>query len=181
MTLKDTLATLKSLGDEKVRAYNIRNGAGKAQFGIPGPGPVLAAWERGEKPVMFYAQYPQSLFGLVTPTDGPIKSVADLKGKVIGTGTVDGAEVGFAAGILSDAGLKGGTEEELKGGKVDYTFLPVGDGGTAFAAFGRGEVAAYSAGISDMTIIRARGLALTEITPPKPQPQSPEGGYATAA
>ncbi len=34
MTLKDTLATLKSLGDEKVRAYNIRNGAGKDQFGV---------------------------------------------------------------------------------------------------------------------------------------------------
>jgi hypothetical protein len=32
MTLKDTLARLKSLGDEKVRAQNRRNGAGDDQF-----------------------------------------------------------------------------------------------------------------------------------------------------
>ncbi len=132
--------------------------AGQAQIGIPGPGPVLAAWERGEQPVMFYDQYPQSLFGLVVPTDGSVKTIADLKGKVIGTGTVDGAEVAFAKGILTDAGL---TE------KTDYTFLPVGDGGPATAAFQRKEIAAYSAGISDMSIIRARGLPLTEITPDK--------------
>jgi 3-methyladenine DNA glycosylase AlkD len=34
MTLKETLAQLEALGDEKVRAYNIRNGAGKNQFGV---------------------------------------------------------------------------------------------------------------------------------------------------
>jgi 3-methyladenine DNA glycosylase AlkD len=34
VTLKETLAQLKSLGDEKVRARNTRNGAGKNQFGV---------------------------------------------------------------------------------------------------------------------------------------------------
>lgn len=33
-TLKETLAQLKSLGNEKVRAQNIRNGAGENQFGV---------------------------------------------------------------------------------------------------------------------------------------------------
>lgn len=35
MTLKDTLARLKSLGNEKVRARNQKNGAGDKQFGVP--------------------------------------------------------------------------------------------------------------------------------------------------
>lgn len=35
MTLKDALAQLKSLGDEKVRARNRKNGAGDNQFGVP--------------------------------------------------------------------------------------------------------------------------------------------------
>jgi 3-methyladenine DNA glycosylase AlkD len=35
MTLKETLAKLESLGDEKVRARNTKNGAGKNQFGVP--------------------------------------------------------------------------------------------------------------------------------------------------
>jgi 3-methyladenine DNA glycosylase AlkD len=34
MTPKEALAKLESLGDEKVRSYNIRNGAGKNQFGV---------------------------------------------------------------------------------------------------------------------------------------------------
>lgn len=34
MTLKDTLAQLKSLGNEKVRAQNKKNGAGENQFGV---------------------------------------------------------------------------------------------------------------------------------------------------
>jgi 3-methyladenine DNA glycosylase AlkD len=34
MTLKDTLAQLESLGNEKVRAQNRKNGAGEKQFGV---------------------------------------------------------------------------------------------------------------------------------------------------
>jgi len=34
MTLKDALTQLKSLGDEKVRAHNKKNGAGDNQFGV---------------------------------------------------------------------------------------------------------------------------------------------------
>lgn len=34
MTLKKTLARLKALGDEKMRAQNTKNGAGKNQFGV---------------------------------------------------------------------------------------------------------------------------------------------------
>ena len=35
MTLKETLAQLKSLGDEKRRAHNRKSGAGDNQFGVP--------------------------------------------------------------------------------------------------------------------------------------------------
>lgn len=34
MTLKDILAQLKALGDEKIRAHNKKNGAGDNQFGV---------------------------------------------------------------------------------------------------------------------------------------------------
>jgi 3-methyladenine DNA glycosylase AlkD len=35
MTVKETLKQLESLGDEKRRAHNTKNGAGKNQFGVP--------------------------------------------------------------------------------------------------------------------------------------------------
>ncbi|MGH2751370.1 MAG: ABC transporter substrate-binding protein [Actinomycetota bacterium] len=130
--------------------------AGQAQIGLPGPGPVLGAIAQGEDPVLFFNHFSQSLFGIVVPDDSEFEAIEDLDGLTIGVGTAEGAEVSFARAILTDAGLEEGT---------DYEFLPVGDGGQATAAFERDEIQAYSAAISDMAIIEARGLPLRELTP----------------
>ena len=130
--------------------------AGQAQIGLPGPAPLLGARARGEDVVFIYNLNPTSSFGLVVRDEATYKQPADLKGKVIGVGTADGAEVSFARSILLAAGMTEGT---------DYTFLPVGDGGTAAAAFERGDVEAYAAATSDAAIMSTRGLKLREITP----------------
>ncbi len=130
--------------------------AGQAQIGAPGPGPVLGARARDLDVVFIYNLYPKSVFGLLVKEDAPYKVPSDLKGKVVGVGTADGAEVSFARAIFTDAGM---TEGE------DYTFLPVGDGGTAAVAFLRDEVDAYAGAVSDAAILRSRGLNLVEITP----------------
>ncbi|MHB8910179.1 MAG: ABC transporter substrate-binding protein [Syntrophales bacterium] len=133
--------------------------SGKAQFGRPGPGPLLAARGRGLDVVWLYNLYPKSIFGLVVKKDARYKVPGDLKGKVIGVGTADGAEVAFVRPMLTDAGMKEGK---------DYTFLPVGDGGMAAAAFLRGDIEAYAASItSDAAVITRRGLPLRDITPEK--------------
>ena len=62
----------------------------------------------------------------------------------------------FIRAIMTDVGMAEGT---------DYTFLPVGDGGTAAVAFLRDEVNSYAGAVSDAAILAARGLALREITP----------------
>ena len=130
--------------------------AGQAQIGIPGPGPVLAARARGLDVVFLYNLYPKSLFGLLVEEESDYMQPTDLEGEVIGVGTADGAEVAFVQTILNDAGM---VQDE------DYTFLPVGDGGTAAVAFLRDEVEAYAGAISDAAIMRSRGLNLREITP----------------
>ena len=130
--------------------------SGQAQIGAPGPGPLLAARARGEDMVFIYNLYPRSLFGLVVPEESEVQEPSGLAGTTVGVGTADGAEVSFARGILSDAGL---TEGE------DYEFLPVGDGGTAAAAFLNEEVEGYSAAVPDIVIIEQRGIPLREITP----------------
>lgn len=132
--------------------------AGQAQIGVPGPAPVLAAQARGVDVVFIYNHFAKSVFGLVVRDESAYKTPADLKGKVIGVGTADGAEVGFTRVILNDLGFKEGT---------DYTFLPVGDGGLAAAAFERGDIEAYAAAVSDAAIMTSRGLKLREITPEK--------------
>ena len=108
--------------------------------------------------VFLYNLYPKSVFGLLVKEGSDLTQPADLEGRVIGVGTADGAEVSFARAILTDAGMAEGE---------DYTFLPVGDGGTAAVAFLRDEVDAYAGAVSDAAILRSRGLNLTEITPPE--------------
>jgi len=131
--------------------------SGQAQIGQPGPAPVLAARARGEDVVFIFNHFAKSVFGVLVQKDSKVETPADLKGTVIGVGTADGAEVGFTRAILNDIGLKEGT---------DYTFLPVGDGGLAAAAFLRGDIAAYAGAVSDAAIMESKGLPLREITPP---------------
>lgn len=130
--------------------------AGQAQIGAPGPGPVLGARARGLDVKFIYNLYPKSVFGLLVKEESQYQTPEDLKGTIIGVGTADGAEVAFIRAIMTDAGMAEGT---------DYTFLPVGDGGTAAVAFLRDEVNSYAGAVSDAAILAARGLKLREITP----------------
>jgi len=130
--------------------------SGQAQFGRPGPGPVLAARGRGVDAVFIYNFSARSNFGIVVPEDSPVQTPADLAGMVVGTGTADGAEVGFARNVMSGSGMTEGT---------DYTFLTVGDGGPAVAAFQQNAISAYSASTADAAILNQRGQAVRDITP----------------
>lgn len=130
--------------------------AGQAEFGRPGPGPVIAARSRDVDAVFIYNVAARSNFGIVVQEDSEIQSPEGLRGKVIGTGTADGAEVGFARNVMSGAGMADGT---------DYTFLTVGDGGPATAAFLSGEIDAYSSSTADAAILNQRGMAVRDITP----------------
>ncbi len=132
--------------------------SGQAQIGRPGPAPVLKARQRGVDVVFLYNALPVSSFGIVVKKDAAYKGPADLKGKVIGVGTRDGAEVGFARSILSDLKMTEGK---------DYTFIPVGDGGPATAGFVRGDIEAYVASTADAAILNHRGMAVRDITPDK--------------
>jgi len=130
--------------------------SGQAQFGRPGPGPILNARARGVDVVFLYNMMVKSSFGIVVKDGDSFRTPTDLKGKVIGVGTADGAEVSFARGVLSKLGM-----EE----KRDYTFLTVGDGGMATAAFSRGDISAYAASTADAAILNYRGVKLRDITP----------------
>jgi NitT/TauT family transport system substrate-binding protein len=132
--------------------------AGQAQFGRPGPGPVLAARSRGENAVFIYNVAARSNFGIVVQEDSDIQDPEGLRGKVIGTGTADGAEVGFASNVMSGAGMTAGT---------DYQFLTVGDGGPATVGFTTGAIDAYSSSTADAAILNQRGMKVRDITPPE--------------
>lgn len=130
--------------------------AGQAEFGRPGPGPLLTARSRGVDAVFIYNVAARANFGIMVEEDSPFQKPADLADKVIGTGTADGAEVGFARNVMSGAGMTPGEE---------YKMMTVGDGGPATAAFLRGDISAYSASVADAAVLVQRGVPLRDITP----------------
>ncbi len=130
--------------------------SGQAHFGRPGPGPVIAARSRDVDAVFIYNVAARSNFGIVVREDSDIQDVEGLRGKVIGTGTADGAEVGFARNVMSGAGMLAGK---------DFEFLTVGDGGPATVAFNSGEMSAYSSSTADAAILNQRGMKVRDITP----------------
>lgn len=134
--------------------------AGQAHFGRPGPGPILAARSRDVDVVFIYNVAARTNFGIVVEEGSDFQKVSDLRGKTIGTGTADGAEVGFARNVLLGADMKEGP---------DFSFLTVGDGGPATAAFTRGDMSAYAASTADAAILNQRGLKVRDITPPEYQ------------
>ena len=56
--------------------------AGQAQIGQPGPGPLLAARERGEDIVFLYNYWPKSVFGLVVKEGSEVAAPSDLPGVI---------------------------------------------------------------------------------------------------
>lgn len=132
--------------------------AGQGHIGNPGAGPFLGARTRDIDVTFIYRLNPNSSYGMVVKEDSSNQSPTDLKGKVVGIGTADGAEAAFARSIFTELGMKEGS---------DYSFLVVGDGGLAAAGFLRGDIDAYVAATSDAAILNSRGLALRNITPDK--------------
>src|SRR3546814_14134822 len=106
---------------------------------------------RSEEVVFIYNSLPRSSFGILVQAESEYQEPDDLKGNPIGVGTADGAEVGFAQTILSDYDM---SEPE------DYTFIPVGDGGSALAGLMRGEIVADVVGLAACAILPSHGQQL---------------------
>ncbi|PWK59146.1 ABC transporter substrate-binding protein [Roseicyclus mahoneyensis] len=130
--------------------------SGQAQFGRPGPAPVIVANARGVEVTFLYNSLPRSSFGILVQEDAPYQTPEDLRGQTIGVGTADGAEVGFARAILNSYGMSE---------PADYTFIPVGDGGPATAGLQRGDIVAYVGSLADRAIITYRGMPMRDVTP----------------
>ncbi|KQY16760.1 ABC transporter substrate-binding protein [Rhizobium sp. Root73] len=132
--------------------------AGQGQIGNPAAGPFLGARARGIDITFIYRLNPNSSLSMVVKEEAATQKPEELKGKVIGIGTADGAEASFARSVFGDLGMEEGK---------DYSFLVVGDGGLATAGFMRGDIDAYVAATSDAAILNSRGLKLRNITPEK--------------
>jgi NitT/TauT family transport system substrate-binding protein len=106
---------------------------------------------------IFYEYHYENVFGLATPESGPIQTIADLKGKVIGVSDPAGGEVPVMRALMASAGLAENT---------DYTFAAIGEGGAlTYESLSNGTAAAYSSSNFDIAALTAAGMPLRQLLP----------------
>lgn len=129
--------------------------AGRAEFGAPGPGPVLNAVARGADVKFFYNLFSRGLFVLAGDRNDGITSADGLRGKQIGVSTADGAEVSFARSALSSVGVQ----------PDEYKFVTIGQEGMAVTAFDRDTIHAFAASFTGIAVLKDRGVDIIDLTP----------------
>jgi NitT/TauT family transport system substrate-binding protein len=131
--------------------------AGHVDAGIPSMPATLNALSKGQQLKAFYQYSTGNIFFLKVPKDSPVKSVADLKGKVIGISEPGGGEVPMIKAALKGAGLDP---------EKDVRLIPIGEGSPAtFEAVKSGKVHAYSSNFADTLAVELAGIPLRDITP----------------
>jgi NitT/TauT family transport system substrate-binding protein len=132
--------------------------AHKIDFGIAnGPADIIAFSK--ESSVQVPVCYQERLvYHIEVPEGSPVKTVADLKGKVLGTTEVGSGEYPYAQAALHDVGLAPNTDVKL---------LPIGDGSVETVnAIKTHKVDAYiSEGLEFGLMTFRDGLHFTDITP----------------
>ncbi|MCA1296860.1 ABC transporter substrate-binding protein [Stappia indica] len=129
--------------------------AGRAEFGAPGPGPVLNAVARGADVKFFYNLFSRGLFMLAGDRNDGITSAEGLRGKQIGVSTADGAEVSFARSALASVGVQ----------PDEYKFVTIGQEGMAVTAFQRDTIHAFAASFTGIAVLKDRGVDVFDLTP----------------
>ena len=107
-------------------------------IGLPLTEPVLASYQPGNAPlpvVFFYNASPYNGMELAVLADGPVQTIADLRGKAVGVGAMTWGTLPQTRSLLRNNGLHPGSDVDI---------VAVGILGAGFNALRTGRVAALN-------------------------------------
>jgi NitT/TauT family transport system substrate-binding protein len=132
-------------------------GSGNLNIVSLGPEEIVIGREKGVKIKGFYLQAREIIYRIVAPADGPIQSVAQLKGTTIGVPSLASGAVPFAKAVIASAGLD--AEKDVK-------FLAVGVGAPGAIALQQKQVQALSLWDTLQASLENRGLSFRRLDTP---------------
>ena len=130
---------------------------GSVTIGFPGPDPLIISNQPGRDPIpvkFFYNGARESIWEFLVPADSPLKTLSDLKGKVIGVGALANANVPITRAMLKEIGL-----EPTR----DYSFLAIGVGAQAFRATENKQVDTYNTFDTNIAAFENTGAELRRL------------------
>jgi NitT/TauT family transport system substrate-binding protein len=125
--------------------------------------------EQGVKMRIIYTAYRNYIFGIKVPTDGPIKTVADLKGKKIGVNSMSSNGVMVTRAMAAGAGLDP---------EKDINIVVIGEGAQAAAQLKNKQADAYSAFDTAYVLVENAGVPLRDLPNPQAAKFPSSGMYA---
>ena len=127
---------------------------GKTTIGSGGTSGVMAAHVNGGSDIkVFYSYIPNNPYWPVVLPDSPIRSLADLQGKTVGTFSLAGDGAGLLQGVMRKQGLDADS----------MNIVEVGTGATALQALKTGRIAAYMGYDSVYSEIEGLGEPLRKV------------------
>lgn len=127
---------------------------GKTTIGSGGTSGVMAAHVNGGADIKtFYSYIPNNPYWPVVLPASPIRSLADLQGKTVGTFSLAGDGAGLLQGVMRQQGLNADS----------MNIVEVGTGATALQALQTGRIAAYMGYDSVYAEIEGLGNPLRKI------------------
>ncbi len=128
----------------------------QADLVVLDPAQVMQAVNAGQEISVIYEFMQTAPEGLAVPADGPIKAIADLKGKTIGMASDRDTVTAFIA--LGTVGL---TTDDVK-------LVVIGDSGAVIVKALRDKtIDAYAGGSNELPAIVAGGIPILNLTPPE--------------
>jgi NitT/TauT family transport system substrate-binding protein len=131
--------------------------SGQVDFATVGPDALLVARAKGIKVKAVYTYARKSIYRIVVPEDEAIKTLADFKGKTLGTPDMSAGSVPFARAALSAAGVD--PQSSVK-------WLSVGIGGQAANAFRQKAIDGWAAWDTVIASLENNGFKFRYIDPP---------------
>jgi NitT/TauT family transport system substrate-binding protein len=126
-------------------------------IGSGGGDPLVVANQPGKARVpvkFFYNQSRDYIWEFVVPENSPIKTIADIKGKTIGVGSLSNSHMPVTRLIMKENGL------ELT---KDYKVMAISIGGPAFKALMDGQVDVYNTWNANIAGFESFGTKLRRI------------------
>lgn len=124
---------------------------GDLPFGIASPEPLAFMRPQGIKIRTFYTAYQSSTYGLAVPSDSPIQTFQDLKGKTIGVTSMGSGGVVIAKAMAADAGLNPDT---------DIRIVVAGEGAQTAALLRNKQIDALSQFDAAYALVESTGVKL---------------------
>ena len=147
--------------------------AKRVTIGWASPDIVILTHQPGKDPLplrFFYNGSRVPPWEFVVPAASPIKTLADLRGKKIGVGSLSFGNVPITKAILHELGMEDGK---------DYELVPVGAGAAAFLALNRGAIDCLNLFDAAHANLEATGVKLRRLAQPEKFTNLTAHGFVT--